>query len=208
MKIFWNYLFIPLKIFCCVAFPTIAYSELLQYLEDTQQTSKSSSQFKFPRCHDRGKPFAAAGCYNLRRNFTAFLCEPGRRPVLAMCDEFESLVQDTLRWHQDTYKDFPLDPIKENSVRFMVRGAIFSAVRPSPFRTSVQLAASSPAALKLLDLQPEIGDNSHFVDIVAGNDAIPGVPSLAHRYGGHQFGFWAEQLGDGRAHLIGEYTNR
>ncbi|XP_043245163.1 protein adenylyltransferase SelO, mitochondrial-like isoform X2 [Amphibalanus amphitrite] len=124
-----------------------------------------------------------------------------------MCDEFESLVRDTLRWHQDTYRHFPLDPSRENSVRFMVRGALFSRVRPTPFRSAVRLAAASPAALRLLDLGPEIGANSHFVDIVAGNDAVPGVPSLAHRYGGHQFGFWAEQLGDGRAHLIGEYTN-
>ena len=27
------------------------------------------------------------------------------------------------------------------------------------------------------------------------------------RYGGHQFGSWAAQLGDGRAHLLGEYVN-
>lgn len=27
------------------------------------------------------------------------------------------------------------------------------------------------------------------------------------RYGGHQFGYWAGQLGDGRAHLLGEYRN-
>ena len=28
---------------------------------------------------------------------------------------------------------------------------------------------------------------------------------FAFRYGGHQFGSWASQLGDGRAHLLGEY---
>ena len=27
------------------------------------------------------------------------------------------------------------------------------------------------------------------------------------RYGGYQFGYWAGQLGDGRAHLLGEYLN-
>ena len=27
------------------------------------------------------------------------------------------------------------------------------------------------------------------------------------RYGGFQFGYWAEQLGDGRAILLGEYIN-
>lgn len=28
------------------------------------------------------------------------------------------------------------------------------------------------------------------------------------RYGGHQFGYWAGQLGDGRAVMLGEYVNR
>ena len=189
-----------------MAFSAIGHSELLHHLENWEQSHPST---RHPdHSGDRGKTRPAAGCYNFRVNLTAFLCEPRRRPLLAMCDEFESLVRDTLRWHQDTYRHFPLDPVRENSVRFMVRGALFSAVRPAPFRSAVRLAAASPAALRLLDLEPEIGDNSHFVDIVAGNDALPGVPSLAHRYGGHQFGFWAEQLGDGRAHLIGEYTNR
>ncbi|XP_037091394.1 protein adenylyltransferase SelO, mitochondrial-like [Pollicipes pollicipes] len=124
-----------------------------------------------------------------------------------MCD-FTQFVQETLKWHQETYEAFPLDPNKENNVRFSVRGAIFSAVRPTPFRSAVRLAAASESALALLDLEPETARLPHFVDIVAGNDALPGVPTLAHRYGGHQFGYWAEQLGDGRAHLLGEYTNR
>ena len=205
MGIFWNSCFLPWEIFCCVTLPAIVHSHFLQHLEHFEN-SKSYLHHKVP--HSRGKSAPNTACYNFQRNFTAFLCEPGRRALLTMCDEFESLVRDTLRWHQDTYKDFPLDPVKENNVRFMVRGALFSAVRPTPFRSDVQLAAASTAALRLLDLEPEVGRNSHFVDVVAGNDALPGVPSLAHRYGGHQFGHWAEQLGDGRAHLIGEYTNR
>ncbi|MET0336087.1 MAG: protein adenylyltransferase SelO, partial [Rhizobacter sp.] len=32
----------------------------------------------------------------------------------------------------------------------------------------------------------------------------PGMQSLASVYSGHQFGVWAGQLGDGRAHLLGE----
>lgn len=30
---------------------------------------------------------------------------------------------------------------------------------------------------------------------------------FVNRYGGHQFGEWSSQLGDGRAHLLGEYTD-
>lgn len=33
------------------------------------------------------------------------------------------------------------------------------------------------------------------------------VIPLSHRYGGHQFGQWAGQLGDGRAVMLGEYVN-
>ena len=29
---------------------------------------------------------------------------------------------------------------------------------------------------------------------------------LVFRYGGYQFGYWADQLGDGRAHLLGEWV--
>ncbi len=36
---------------------------------------------------------------------------------------------------------------------------------------------------------------------------LPGSTPLSHRYGGHQFGYWAGQLGDGRAHMLGEYVS-
>nr|XP_058964178.1 protein adenylyltransferase SelO-like isoform X2 [Pocillopora verrucosa] len=47
-----------------------------------------------------------------------------------------------------------------------------------------------------------------FIDFAAGNEMIPNSIMLSHRYGGHQFGDWAGQLGDGRAVILGEYTNR
>src|SRR5690625_2537030 len=39
---------------------------------------------------------------------------------------------------------------------------------------------------------------------MAGNQSLPGGKSIAAVYSGHQFGVWAGQLGDGRAHLLGE----
>jgi len=42
------------------------------------------------------------------------------------------------------------------------------------------------------------------VDILAGNALAPGMRPYAARYGGHQFGNWAGQLGDGRAITLGE----
>ena len=40
--------------------------------------------------------------------------------------------------------------------------------------------------------------------MLAGNRVLPGMQPYAARYGGHQFGHWAGQLGDGRAITLGE----
>ncbi|MCV2421510.1 protein adenylyltransferase SelO [Paucibacter sp. DJ2R-2] len=42
------------------------------------------------------------------------------------------------------------------------------------------------------------------LEVLSGNAAWPGMRTLASVYSGHQFGVWAGQLGDGRAHLLGE----
>jgi uncharacterized protein YdiU (UPF0061 family) len=41
-------------------------------------------------------------------------------------------------------------------------------------------------------------------EVLAGNRVLPGMEPYAARYGGHQFGQWAGQLGDGRAITLGE----
>ena len=41
-------------------------------------------------------------------------------------------------------------------------------------------------------------------EVFAGNRVPPGAEPLAQAYAGHQFGGWVPQLGDGRAHLLGE----
>ncbi len=43
--------------------------------------------------------------------------------------------------------------------------------------------------------------------IFSGNELIEGMTPYSTRYGGHQFGHWAGQLGDGRAITLGEFTN-
>jgi len=56
-------------------------------------------------------------------------------------------------------------------------------------------------------MDPEITEDEEFINWVTGNKILDGSIPLAHRYGGFQFGYWAEQLGDGRAILLGEYIN-
>jgi uncharacterized protein YdiU (UPF0061 family) len=43
-----------------------------------------------------------------------------------------------------------------------------------------------------------------FAQVFGGNALLPGMDPYAANYGGHQFGHWAGQLGDGRAITLGE----
>ncbi|XP_042328719.1 protein adenylyltransferase SelO-like isoform X2 [Sceloporus undulatus] len=114
-------------------------------------------------------------------------------------------------WRLSTEKftaALPIDSIQENYVR-EVYGIIFSVVYPTPFKSRVRLVAVSKEVLEgILDLDLSVSGSEDFLQLVSGAKLILGSLPLTHRYGGHQFGSWAGQLGDGRAHLIGVYTNR
>ncbi|XP_039213582.1 protein adenylyltransferase SelO-like isoform X2 [Crotalus tigris] len=102
----------------------------------------------------------------------------------------------------------PIDHIQENYVR-EVQDCIFSVGYPTPFKSRVLLVAVSEEVLEdILDLDMSVSGSDGFLQFVSGSKIILGSLPLTHRYGGHQFGSWAGQLGDGRAHLIGIYTNR
>uniref|UniRef100_A0A8C5PYG9 Selenoprotein O n=1 Tax=Leptobrachium leishanense TaxID=445787 RepID=A0A8C5PYG9_9ANUR len=104
--------------------------------------------------------------------------------------------------------DLPVDRIRTNHVR-RVHNCIFSQVYPTPFVSNVQLVAVSEDVLdNLLDLDICVVKEDNFLRFVSGERIAAGFVPLAHRYGGHQFGVWAGQLGDGRAHLVGAYINR
>lgn len=61
--------------------------------------------------------------------------------------------------------------------------------------------AWSDACASLLGLT---GNRDALLQVLSGNAVAPGMAPLASVYSGHQFGVWAGQLGDGRAHLLGE----
>lgn len=110
--------------------------------------------------------------------------------------------------NNSTLTSLPLDRENTNFVR-TVPNAVFSHVYPVPLN-KIQLAALSDEALtNILDLDPcECSSNENCVQFLAGNWRHPSGMYFAHRYGGHQFGYWAGQLGDGRAVLLGEYVNK
>ncbi len=51
-------------------------------------------------------------------------------------------------------------------------------------------------------------DKNKLAEYFSGNHPLPDTSPIALAYAGHQFGHFNPQLGDGRAHLIGETLNR
>jgi len=101
----------------------------------------------------------------------------------------------------------PGDPDTSNKRR-QVFGSFYSRVQPTPTGERATLVAFSPEAAALIGLAPGEAQRQEFVDAMAGAARLPGSDgqSWAQCYGGHQFGFWAGQLGDGRAISLGEVT--
>lgn len=88
-----------------------------------------------------------------------------------------------------------------------VQGAAYSLVSPTPVG-SPRLLAYSPEVAELLDLDDSDVQSGEFLSAFAGNVLLPGMQAYAVNYGGHQFGHWAGQLGDGRAIGLGEVVSK
>jgi serine/tyrosine/threonine adenylyltransferase len=100
------------------------------------------------------------------------------------------------------FTELPADP-EVGPRRRQVHDAIFSRVEPTPV-TAPRLVAFAPEVAELLGLDVADCRSQAFADVFTGNRLLPGMDPHATRYGGHQFGNWAGQLGDGRAINLGE----
>ena len=96
----------------------------------------------------------------------------------------------------------PADPTTTNTLR-QVQHAAFSRVVPTPTSAPRTLAWSAEVA-SLLGLDQSVCDTPDFAAVFSGNRVPRGADPFALCYGGHQFGNWAGQLGDGRAIALGE----
>ncbi len=101
--------------------------------------------------------------------------------------------------------ELPADPESRNFPR-QVYHACYSNVNPTPV-SDPELVAVSEDAAKLLDLTDDDLKSPLFLDVFSGNTLLNGMKPYASCYGGHQFGQWAGQLGDGRAINLGEVVN-
>ncbi len=99
--------------------------------------------------------------------------------------------------------EMPADPVEANTRR-QVPNASYTRVAPTPVAAPKLLAWSDRLAGELGLARP----SPEAIEALAGNRVFPGMSPYAARYGGHQFGVWARQLGDGRAITLGELSAR
>ncbi|TGE23908.1 YdiU family protein [Hymenobacter aquaticus] len=89
-----------------------------------------------------------------------------------------------------------------HNVPRQVPGYHYSRVRPTPVAAPRLLAWADELADFLGLRKP--AERGPAVEALAGNRVTDTMKPFAARYGGHQFGSWAGQLGDGRAISLGE----
>ena len=99
----------------------------------------------------------------------------------------------------------PADSETENQER-QVYAACYSRVIPAKVKDP-KLVAHSREMMALLGLDPLTDGDVDMAAVLSGAKNLPGMDPHAMCYGGHQFGHWAGQLGDGRAIALGEIVD-
>ncbi len=125
--------------------------------------------------------------------------------VVQMNSQAKTSRLDGLIFDNRFMRELPADPEATNTRR-QVYGACYSRVLPTKVANPQTIAYSNEVA-ELLDLSREDCESADFTQVFAGNRLLSGMDPYATVYGGHQFGNWAGQLGDGRAINLGEVVN-
>ena len=110
-----------------------------------------------------------------------------------------------LRFDNRFVNELPADPIRENHRR-QVSQACYSFVTPTPVKAP-RLVSIAHEVAQDIDLSDTDTASDAFLKTFVGNELLDGMQPYAMCYGGHQFGNWAGQLGDGRAINLGEVVN-
>ena len=112
--------------------------------------------------------------------------------------------RETLIFDNRFTRELPADPETGNARRQVTR-ACYSRVRPTQV-AQPQLLAYAWEVAEELGLSRAFCESDDFPHIFSGNRVLDGMDPYAMCYGGHQFGNWAGQLGDGRAINLGELS--
>ena len=107
-----------------------------------------------------------------------------------------------LRFDNAFVRELPADPQPGNHRR-QVHAALYSPVEPTPV-PEPKLVAYSREVAELLGISAADIESADFARVFGGNALLSAMQPYAANYGGHQFGTWAGQLGDGRAITLGE----
>jgi uncharacterized protein YdiU (UPF0061 family) len=118
--------------------------------------------------------------------------ELGTAPADLTAISFENSFVETL----------PGDPDLSNVSR-AVSGACYTPVDPTPVPAPRILGWADAVGAMLGISRPELAAGP-VAEVLGGNRVLAGMKPYAARYGGHQFGNWAGQLGDGRAITLAE----
>jgi uncharacterized protein YdiU (UPF0061 family) len=111
-----------------------------------------------------------------------------------------------------SYLDFNIEnhfssqlPVDDETSNFprQVHSAVFSWVIPKK-TSNPKILASSADVASILGLSEEQLKSDEFLQLFSGNVVPEEFSPYAMCYGGHQFGHWAGQLGDGRAINLAE----
>ena len=122
-----------------------------------------------------------------------------------MSDLFQNTMLNSLNFDNRFIRELPGDPEPDN-YRRQVYQACYSRVTPKIVKAP-RLVAYSPEMAEQLDLTATDCKSDEFCQVFAGNRLLDDMKPYAMNYGGHQFGHWAGQLGDGRAINLGEVIN-
>ncbi len=107
-----------------------------------------------------------------------------------------------LNFDNSFVRELPGDPVLTNVSR-AVRNACYTRVDPTPV-AAPKLLAWVDTVGEMLGIARPHSPTGAAAEVLGGNRVLPGMQPYAARYGGHQFGQWAGQLGDGRAITLGE----
>ncbi len=109
---------------------------------------------------------------------------------------------ESLRFDNSFVRELPGDA-EQGTHRREIAEACYSRVAPTP-TSAPRLVIHSAEVAALLGLNLEACESARFTEVFSGNAILAGMDPFASCYGGHQFGNWAGQLGDGRAINLGE----
>ena len=113
-------------------------------------------------------------------------------------------ISDWFRFDNSALRDLPGEASGRPHRRFIPHVCL-SRAEPTPVRgPTLRVWVPEVAELLGVPTSPDTAARAALGAAFAGNTRLAGSEPFATRYGGHQFGHWADQLGDGRAISLGE----